>query len=202
MERTRFRETPHFRSKTRMETLEPASETKPEKQQKKKSKKEEQASEKPGKKEKIRFGKAPNETLPSHPQGPTEDAGAGAQQAQAAEPENPLEQAPPEHKTRFSDRARTEKKHKKAKSTVPAVDPYAQPAPDAADVADRQTQSAPLGLGAHTEAAKKKHKTSNGEKTRLSDEKKKKKDETPVAPTPIPQVQGAPAPTTAPAPQQ
>lgn len=200
VERTRFRETPHFRSKTRTATLETASESKSEK---KKSKKEEQASEKPSKKEKIRFGKAPNETLPSHPQGPTEDAGAGVQQAQAAEPDNPLEQqAAPEHKTRFSDRARTEKKHKKTKSNVPAVDPYAQPAPDAADIANREVQSAPLGLGAHTETAKKKHKTSNGEKTRLSDEKKKKKDDTPVTPTPIPQVQGAPAPTAAPAPQQ
>lgn len=201
VERTRFRETPHFRQKTRTATLEPASDTKPEKQ--KKSKKDERASEKPGKKEKIRFGRAPNETLPSHPQGPTEDAGAGVQQAQAAEPENPLEQqAAPEHKTRFSDRARTQKKPRKTKNNVPAADPYAQPAPDAADVADRQTQSAPLGLGAHTEAAKKKPKTSSGEKTRLSDEKKKKKDETPLTPTPIPQVQGAPAPTTAPAPPQ
>ena len=37
---------------------------------------------KPGKKEKIRFGKAPQETLPKAPSSQTEDAGAGEQVAE------------------------------------------------------------------------------------------------------------------------
>ncbi|HET9100325.1 MAG TPA: hypothetical protein VFN62_08035, partial [Acidobacteriaceae bacterium] len=171
--------------------------------------KEELAQEKPGKKEKIRFGKAPTKTLPSEPQGATEDAGAGPQQAEAPAPENPFEQAPPEHKTRFADRARLEKKHKKStnKNGVPAPDPYAPPPPDAAEVANRQLQSAALGLGGNTAKKKKNHETTNQQKTRLSQKKKDKKNEGPLEPTPIPQVQGAPAPTAAPstptpAPQQ
>jgi len=75
-------------------------------------------------------------------------------------------------------------------------------APDAAEVADRQTQSAPLGLNGSTAKKKKKTATTTGEKTRLSDRNKDAKpdNKTPLQPTPIPQVQGAPAPAQAPAP--
>ncbi|MFP5236477.1 MAG: peptidylprolyl isomerase [Acidobacteriota bacterium] len=210
VERTRFRETPHFRQKSapKLELANTEKPTKADKRKKGKTK-DELAQEKPGKKEKIRYGRAPTKTLPSEPQGATEDAGAGSEQAQAPEPENPFEQAPPQHKTRFADRARLEKKHKKSASTngVPAPDPYATPAPDAAEVAARQTQSAALGLGGNTSKKKKKHETTTGQKTRLSQKKKDKKNEGPLEPTPIPQVQGAPAPqaapsTQAPAPQQ
>jgi peptidyl-prolyl cis-trans isomerase SurA len=203
VERTRFRETAHFRQKSAPAPAlvqASATTTKPEKQ--KKSKRNELASQKPGKKEKIRFGKAPTKTLPTEPQGATEDAGAAPEQAQAAEPENPLEQAPEQHKTRFSDRARVAKKTKKVKSSVPAVDPYAQSAPGAADVADRQTQSAPLGLAGDTSKKKKKPTTTTGQKTRLSDKKDENNNQAPVTPTPIPPVQGAPPPASTPAPQQ
>lgn len=202
VERTRFRETGHFRQKTaegEQDRLAASSEKKADKPAK--NSKAEVASEKPGKKEKIRFGKAPTKTLPSEPQGTTEDAGAGTQVAQSAEPENPLEAAPEQKKTRFSDRARTEKKNKHKAASGQKTDPLAPAPPDAAEVADRQTQSAALGLNGDANAKKKKKATTTGEKTRFSDKKKDEsqdKNATPE-PTPIPAVPGAPAPSAAPA---
>jgi peptidyl-prolyl cis-trans isomerase SurA len=204
VERTRFRETTHsFRNKSpepaplpdQANSAKPADSKEAKKQ---KQKATETASMKPGKKEKIRFGQAPTKTLPNAAEEtPTEDAGAVAQ---SNEPENPLEAAPaPEKKTRFADRAKTPKaaKSKSAKKTDPTV-----PAPpDAAEVADRQTQSAPLGLAGDTASKKKKKNTTTAEKTRLSDRKKDENQQSapPPEPTPIPQVQGAPAPSQAPA---
>lgn len=184
VERTRFRETAHgFRQKTAVQPL-PDQETaaapaKTEKASKKKHKTD-QASMKPGKKEKIRFGKAPQETLPAAPANPTEDAGAGEQQVAnnaTAEPDNPLEDNPkPEKKTRFSDRARQPKEHKQK---GPQLDPEAPPPADAAEVADRQAQAGPLGLGGNqTPSKKKKKQTTTGDKTRLSDKKKAEKEDT------------------------
>lgn len=206
VERTRFRETGHFRQKSPVVALDktekPEANKKTEVAKTGTSSKTTDLAMKPGKKEKIRFGKAPTKTLPNGPQGPTEDAGANPQVAQNAAPEELVEQAPaPEKKTRYSDRARTEKKKKK--SNAPKVDALAPAPPDAAEVADRQTQSAPLGLaGDTTNKKKKKEATTTGEKTRLSDKKKDQKKESTPVPTPIPQVQGAPAPASAPAPQQ
>jgi peptidyl-prolyl cis-trans isomerase SurA len=177
VERTRFRETTHgFRQKS---AAAPASDqataaapAKPAKASKKKG--TEQASMKPGKKEKIRFGKAPQETLPKAPSSQTEDAGAGDQQVAAnaaAEPDNPLESNPkPEKKTRFSDRSRLPKT---PKAKGPQLDPQAPAAADASEVADRAAQSGPLGLGGNqTPTKKKKKNTTTGDKTRLSDKKK------------------------------
>jgi peptidyl-prolyl cis-trans isomerase SurA len=214
VERTRFRENTHFRSKTTMPGQEAAaapadSAAAPDADAKqKKGKNADTAAMKPGKREKIRFGKAPTKTLPAGPEAPTEDAGATSQTAQTApgnEPANPLEEAAPEQKTRFSDRARVSKQHRKStrpeKVSYPSQDPAA--APDAAEVADRQTQSAPLGLKGDTTKKKKKSTTTTGEKTRLSDKKKQgepQNNSAPVQPTPIPAVPGAPSPTAAPAP--
>lgn len=180
VERTRFRETTHtFRQKsapaaaaepptatsTAQASPAPASTTKKDKTA--------QASMKPGKKEKIRFGKAPQETLPQAPSSQTEDAGAGEQVAgnANAEPDNPLENnTKPEKKARFSDRARLPKQ---PKPKGPQLDPEAPPPADAAEVADRQAQAGPLGLGGNqTPSKKKKKSTTTGDKTRLSDKKK------------------------------
>jgi peptidyl-prolyl cis-trans isomerase SurA len=213
-ERTRFREsTRTFRQKSGAPTTEPAAapETKaapttsPAATTKtKKGKKPEAGTEKPGKKEKIRFGQAPRETLPvATTNSNTENAGAlpetasNTEQPAAEQPANPLEPTAPTQKTRFSARARTPKNAKpnegssKAGSTAPA-------APGAGEVADRQTQSAPLGLAGDT-SGKKKKKTSNAtaEKTRLANEKKNPAESGPKPvqqPTPIPPVPGAPAP--------
>ncbi len=184
VERTRFRETSHgFRQKSAVTPLptETASadstaasgSAKADKSKKNKKSKADEASMKPGKKEKIRFGKAPQETLPAAPANPTEDAGAGEQQVANAggEPENPLEaDSKPEKKTRFSDRARLPKQ---PKPKGPQLDPEAPSPADAAEVADRQAQAGPLGLGGNqTPSKKKKKNTTTGDKTRLSDKKK------------------------------
>jgi peptidyl-prolyl cis-trans isomerase SurA len=177
VERTRFRETTHgFRQKSSSAaaTTDQATTTAPAKTEKASAKKgTEQASMKPGKKEKIRFGKAPQETLPKAPSSQTEDAGGGEQVATnaGAEPDNPLESNPkPEKKSRFSDRARLPKQ---PKPKGPRLDPQAPAAADAAEVADREAQSGPLGLGGNqTPSKKKKKNTTTGDKTRLSDKKK------------------------------
>ncbi|HET6168620.1 MAG TPA: peptidylprolyl isomerase [Terracidiphilus sp.] len=207
VERTRFRETTHaFRQKSPQLEQVSATTTKPQKQKKAKGGKAEEAM-KPGKKEKIRFGKAPQETLPNSPAMQTEDAGGVPRETATAapEPDNPLETtAAPEKKTRFSERAKTPKEHKKTGAKKDAMAPAP---PDAADIADRQQQSAPLGLAGDTASKKKKKaNASTGEKTRYSDEKKKssseKQDQQPAEPTPIAPVPGAPAPSSAPQPQQ
>ena len=201
VERTRFRETARtFRQKSRPD--EAASAQAPaeaKKVKEKKSKKTELATEKPGKKEKIRFGQAPRETLPPATNATVENGGAMPETAVASAqvPEDQLEQsAPPERKSRFSDRARKSKKEK-AKAKQPAT--FTPAAPDAAEVADRQTQSAPLGLAGDT-SKKKKVSSVTGEKTRLSDEMKKPKSkQTKVIQfTPAPQEPGAPAPASHP----
>jgi peptidyl-prolyl cis-trans isomerase SurA len=169
--------------------------------------------EKPGKKEKIRFGQAPRETLPSA-QTKTEDAGAtGTQVAannvpqnmQVVGPDGAVDNQPTEEKkekTRFAARAK-EPKQKKSKDKT---DPFA-PSPENQDeVATRQEQSTPLGLNGDTAKPAKAPKPT--EKTRLSDKAKEKE---PPKPEPVPNPEGAPAtrqttppsapaPTTAPAP--
>jgi peptidyl-prolyl cis-trans isomerase SurA len=196
VERTRFRETTHtFRQKSAVAAgpAEAAPATK---------KNVSANVEKPGKKEKIRFGQAPTKTLPSAASSATEDAGATAPAVNAAsEPANPLEASNrPTEKTRFSARA---KEQKQAKMKGPQLDSGAPAPPDAAEVADRQQQSAPLGLGGDTSATKKKKtKTTTTEKTRLTDEKKTA--ETPAADsnaTPAAPAAQTPTPVPAPAPQ-
>ena len=207
VERTRFRETTHtFRQKGggNSATLLPASETVTKGSA---TPAAATTSMKPGKKEKIRFGKAPTKTLPAADQGKTEDAGGGQPTVADATPEpaNPLEATKQqEQKTRFSARAKTPKQ---PRTTGAAGDKFAPAPPDAAEVADRQAQAAPLGLSGDTASKKKKKATTTSEKTRLTD--KNKKPETPAAnPTtapsrPAPADQGAPsAPAPTPAPQQ
>ena len=180
--RTRFRESTHsFRQKEKPAASgEAASEPAPAPatpaKKGKKGAGAAQATMKPGKKEKIRLGQAPTKTLPSAQQSATVDAGAGPPQTASSglEPVNPLEPAAPTKKTRFSDRAREAKQHKGA---GPKPDALAPAAPDAAEVADRQTQAGPLGLAGDTSKKKKKMSTTTGDKTRLSD---KKKTETPA----------------------
>jgi peptidyl-prolyl cis-trans isomerase SurA len=218
-ERTRFRESTHaFRQKSATAALDesaPAATPAAAPATSKKGKKQEQRAEKPGKREKIRYGQAPRETLPTAAtSSPTENAGALPETpantetaSDAEQPVNPLEAAAPVRKGRFSERAR-EKKPK----TIPAQSNSNSPAPpDAAEVADRETQSAPLGLNGTTTETKKKKKASQttAEKTRMAQQKKNTDNndvpKPPLQPTPIPQVPGAPGPaqdTPQPAPQQ
>jgi peptidyl-prolyl cis-trans isomerase SurA len=197
VERTRFREsTRTFRQKSAAAAPAPE-QAAPTPQKKTKGEKGEAGTEKPGKKEKIRYGQAPRETLPTaSTNSGTENAGAVPETASNTEqPANPLEPTAPTQKTRFSARARTEKKTKTSSAQGGALTPAP---PDAAEVADRQTQSAPLGLSGQTPTNKKKKAAATtAEKTRKSQEKKKHGESaakpTPQ-PTPIPPVPGAPAP--------
>jgi peptidyl-prolyl cis-trans isomerase SurA len=223
VERTRFRENTHFRSKTTMPGTEAAAAgaeapaapaaaagTTQTASASTHTASAHAATQKPGKKEKIRYGQAPTKTLPNAAETPTEDAGAtgqtAGQGAQVAQADVPAEPAAPEpKKTRYSDRARVPKDKKQQghteKASYPAQNPGA--APDAAEVADRQTQSAALGLKGDTSKKKKKEATTTGEKTRLQDKKKSDQPQqqtAPAQPTPIPAVPGAPAAAPAPAP--
>ncbi|MGA3082527.1 MAG: peptidylprolyl isomerase [Terracidiphilus sp.] len=211
VERTRFREsTRSFRQKTAPEA-EPAksasgsgAET-PAAATAKKGKKPtsaERASMKPGKKEKIRFGQAPSKTLPSAPAGATEDAGAGTQIASSGqEPVNPLEtQAKPTQKTRYSARARQAKEAKQGTAGGAKTDAMAPAAPDAAEVADRQTQAGPLGLAGDTATKKKKKSaTTTADKTRLEGKKKAKAPAENSGDVPLGPASATPAPAPAPA---
>ena len=198
--RTRFRETTHtFRQKSKPAGDEaaaaPATPAPAEKGKKKRKKGEQPvnlATMKAGKKEKIRFGQAPTETLPAAAgETKTEDAGAGTAVAANTPPEpvNPLEDTAKPAKIRFADRAKVAKK---SKTKGPQVDKLAPEPPDAAEVADRQTQSAPHGLAGDTATKKKKKATTVQPKTRMT---KKKTDDTQTpaqaplanAPAPAPQ---------------
>jgi peptidyl-prolyl cis-trans isomerase SurA len=209
VERTRFRETTHiFRQKSSVApavaTEQPAVvkasvTTANAASTKKKVKNTGPIAEKPGKKEKIRYGQKPRETLPAAQNAAVEDAGAVTPEETAAaatpEPENPLEPSAPDHKMRFSHQAKKAKKTAAPASSQP-VDALAPAAADSAEVADRQQQTAPLGLNGDT-ASKKKNKANAGEKTRLADRKKEPGAEKPKEPlpfTPAPQIPGAPAP--------
>ena len=208
-QRTRFRETEHsFRNKSKPSVVAVSTDTtaaKPDAKAKTAAVKP--ATMKAGKKEKIRYGQAPRETLPSAPQTKVEDAGALPKEAAAADTQiadNSQQPAVPVKKTRFSERA---KEPKAAKSKGPQLDSFTPAPPDSGEVADRQTQSAPLGLDGDTskKSKKKADTVTTGPKKRMKD-RPKSEPKTPVEMTPAPPVAGAPAPaptpgaTTAPAP--
>lgn len=152
------------------------------------------ATEKPGKKEKIRFGQAPRETLPT---GPTREVDAGAT-APAAAPTSATEQvaangapantvamtnaagdvvnngaeAPKAKKTRFSDRIR-ETKQKQAEDKASKKKQKFVPPTETADqqAADKQQQAA-MGLNGDTTKQKKPNPAKSGPKRRMGDEDK------------------------------
>lgn len=141
------------------------------------------------KREKIRFGQAPRTALPPGPEETavgagageaastqTADAGAAVAPGAAMTMENnsaqvlPADADPlapkttPDHKTRYSDRAKTEKADKAAKKKAAIQQKAAYtPLPESTqEQADRRQQSAPLGLNGDT-ATKKKKKRAKGE---------------------------------------
>ncbi len=139
---------------------------------------------KAGKKEKIRFGQAPRETLPKNENtrnvdaGSTEASGGGNDVAAAdtqvaangnSEAADLPAQAPepkPEKK-RFADRAKLPKE-KKAKGAQ--ADPFAPAPASDEEVAAQKVQSSPLGLAGDTSKKKKKPKPDH--KVRLQDQQK------------------------------
>jgi peptidyl-prolyl cis-trans isomerase SurA len=182
------------------------------------------AVEKPGKKEKIRFGQAPREALPpaAHPTEQTAGTEAATgNEAQVASNSASTDipgtdtTAAAERKTRFSDRARLPKTKKAKTADQTENERVAQQAtPD--EAAAEKTQSAPLGLAGDT-ATKKKAAKVKGEKTRFSDQADKTKQAAPpppqtstpsplatpgTVPTPADNAPAGTAPAPAPAPAQ
>jgi peptidyl-prolyl cis-trans isomerase SurA len=138
---------------------------------------------KPGKKEKIRFGQAPRESLPSSQVatasvpavGPDTNPSVTTPETRYVNPDGTVSgtTAAPERKSRLSNRPPV-KKVKKDKSGSD-TDTSAQPTPE--ELASQKVQNAPLGLADQT-AAQKKAKQ-KGEKTRYAD-KPKEPDQTPA----------------------
>ena len=209
VQRTRFRETEHgFRNKSGASTVPvsvdttpaaaaPATEApaKPSSKSSKSKASTAPATMKAGKKEKIRYGQAPRETLPNAPETKTEDAGALPKVADNAsgDTDNPLQPAAPVKKSRYAARS---KEPKAPKPKGPQLDTFAPTPADPTEVADRQTQAAPLGLAGDTSKKKKKKNpnATTGEKTRMQERPKQPSDNTPPEITPAAPVQGAPAP--------
>jgi peptidyl-prolyl cis-trans isomerase SurA len=150
--------------------------------------------------EKIRYGQAPRNSLPEAEEqtlAPGADQGPGASSSTLPAPGeaiasidqsttntdvDPLApKAAPERKTRFSDRAAAEEQKKKtvkiAKARQKAI---ATPAPETAEqkAADK-VETAPLGLNGDTAAKKKKKKVKGGPKERIQEAP-------PAPPTPKP----------------
>jgi peptidyl-prolyl cis-trans isomerase SurA len=141
-----------------------------------------QGVQKPGKKEKIRFGQAPRESLPASsqvaaanvPATPDTNPSVTTPDTRYVNPDGTVTSASPaenERKTRLSNRPPV-KKAKKDKS-----DPNAPPAPTPEDLASQKVQNAPLGLA--DQATDQKKPKPKGEKTRFAD-KPKEPDQTPA----------------------
>jgi peptidyl-prolyl cis-trans isomerase SurA len=141
-----------------------------------------QSVQKPGKKEKIRFGQAPRESLPASsqvaaanvPSTPDTNPSVTTPETRVVNPDGTISGATAqanERKTRLSNRPPV-KKAKKGQS-----DPNAPPPPTPEDLASQKVQNAPLGLADQT-AAQKKAKA-KGDKTRYAD-KPKEPDQTPA----------------------
>ena len=155
--------------------------------------KEQLATMKPGKKEKIRFGQAPRETLPPAPtqNEATSPNDLGTQVAantsnnaapdmtQEGPDEAPQPEAKPK-KLRFSDLARIH--HKKPKNSK--YDPFAPPPETTHEVATQKQQDQPLGLNGDTLKIKKKNPRKEGPKRRWKSEKKQGDNNNPFSATP------------------
>ena len=170
------------------------------------------------KREKIRYGQAPRNALPEGAQ----DAAVGGDVGEGAGPApgavmaptqntaqlatndaDPLAPKAPElKKTRYSERAKTEKVEKANAKAVKAKEKAAiTPPPMTADEKSAaQTQAAPLGLNGDTVKKKKKTKVKGAPKERLQNQEKQAPVEAPApAPTVNPAL-GAAAPSATPPP--
>ncbi len=181
---------------------------------------------KPGKREKVRFGQAPRQSLPSA-ETQTQDAGATATGGNASNVETAAnvpqtgpqtiqgggsavpgnihfsngESATDEQveakkvKTRYSQQAAKVKAAKIEKKANAKAEPFPVAPADSQEVADKQTQAAPLGLAGDT--SKKVPKPKPTEKTRYSDEAGKDKNVPAAEPQSDPNVPPSPAAPTA-----
>jgi len=154
---------------------------------------------KPGKREKVRFGQAPRETLPAA-ELRTQDAGASTENGNTSSTETAAaaqsgnvpanvpsnvhyangesateeQAAATQTKTRFSQRAIQTKAAKIEKKRLAKADQFPAPVADNQELADKSTQARPVGIAGDTSKAPPKPKPT--EKTRFSDEAGRKKD--------------------------
>jgi peptidyl-prolyl cis-trans isomerase SurA len=139
---------------------------------------------KPGKKEKIRFGQAPRETLPGADT-KTEDAGAntaeGGNQVAANNAPSDLKTlnpdgsvANPNGPTEKKVKTRLAAREKQPKSKKDKTDPFAPPPITDDEVATQKQQAKPLGLNGDTSKQKTPNAAKTGPKRRMTDEKKDK----------------------------
>jgi peptidyl-prolyl cis-trans isomerase SurA len=168
------------------------------------------------KREKVRFGQAPRNSLPSSPtdtltdkglglsaaEGPGGAAAPGASMAPAestttftatSDPDPLTPKVASEGKTRYAARAKTEAATKAANKTA-KVQEKAKATPTVATSEEKlseKTQAAPLGLNGDTAKKKKKEKTKDTPKERIQDKPKE-----PAAPAPEPMPYRPPPPTT------
>jgi peptidyl-prolyl cis-trans isomerase SurA len=137
---------------------------------------------KPGKKEKIRFGQAPRESLPASsqvaasnvPSGSNANPSVTTPETRYVNPDGTVSSTEPavnERKTRLSNRPPV-KKVKKDKSNADAPPPAS---PE--DLASQKVQNAPLGLA--DQATNQKKPKPKGDKTRYAD-RPKQPDQTPA----------------------
>jgi peptidyl-prolyl cis-trans isomerase SurA len=135
--------------------------------------------EKPGKKEKIRFGQAPRESLPSNSQvasaaAPDNTPGVTTPESRYVNPDGTVSSATnaaPEKKTRLASRPIVRK------PKTPKSDADTENQPTAEELASQKVQNAPLGL-TPAPATQKKTKP-KGDKTRI-EERPKEPDQTPA----------------------
>jgi peptidyl-prolyl cis-trans isomerase SurA len=140
------------------------------------------AVQKPGKKEKIRFGQAPRESLPASSQvasakeQPDTNPAVTTPETRYVNPDGTISSTTPavtEKKTRLSNRPPVKKvKKEKADADAAAAN---QPTPE--EQASQKVQNAPLGLA--NQATDQKKPKQKGEKTRYAD-KAKQPDQTPA----------------------
>jgi peptidyl-prolyl cis-trans isomerase SurA len=180
--RSRFREKPVRERQTKSGHLETVSTSR--------ERRDEGKIQKPGKKEKVRFGQAPRETLPSE-QTRNVDAGAGqgmtaAQEASGTTVTNANGEvvdttapAAKGQKVRFQNQQKLSK-DKQWKNR--RKQKYVAPAPPPAEVAKEKRESQAYGLQGDTTHVKKPNPAKEGPKRRMSDEDKKKKNQAQPAP--------------------
>lgn len=181
VERTRFH--PRPRRGVRTETASGASA--PEKGKKHKGREvAEYREQKPGKREKIRFGQAPRETLPAG-ETRTVDAGATAPAPQVAVNGSGMANidngtgdvgtaVAPEKKTRMTDQLKLSKERRKQAAEAKKYHPFVPPTLTPAEQALDARKNAALGLRGDTSKTKKVNPAKLGPKRRFSDDDKKK----------------------------
>ncbi len=227
VERTRFRQKPVRREKQTASTnaAPPAGVPTLDQVNKQKSAPVQVASvspgtQKPGKKEKIRFGQAPRETLPA---GNTRDVDAGATTSTAAEPQqvasntNGKEVAltnaegnvidsgastDKKTKTRLSDKMKEPKQKQAQEKASKKKQKFVPPTETPEQLAQDKQDQAALGLNGDTSKKKKASPAKGGPKRRLGDEDKSKPAQDGAAGSSTPSGTSAPANTQNPAPQQ